>query len=665
MQNRLAQEDSLYLQQHKNNPVDWWPWCPEAFQKAQELDKPILISIGYSSCHWCHVMAQESFSSPYIADIMNRHFICIKVDKEERPDLDQIYIEAIQMIQQHAGWPLNAFCLPDGRPFFGGTYFPAKDTGHGIVPWPQLLMRIHDFYSKNRAELEENADNIVKNMWAANTPTHPGSPAFKNTDLIQAAKTICKTYDEDWGGFGTAPKFPPSMIINFLLELKHSETCNKNDAQLSQALDTVIAHTLTALAHGGIYDQLAGGFCRYSVDRFWSIPHFEKMLYDNALLIESYAKAWSRYPHPLFQAIVEETITWLESDLKLANGLYAASINAESEGIEGKYYAWTPEEIKQVLGKEQGRAFCTTYHISPEGNFESKTSIPALTESDFDQRMAFTSARYHLLEARHKRIAPSRDEKVITAWNALVAQGLAQAAFIFNKPEWMQRALDILNTLWSFLNETTHRLPSVLYKKEHKGETLQEQAYYAQACLSVAQKADWIHPGASEELITRAQTLTKAIIKHYKDPHLAGFFMSPDDGEALIVRKKEWWDNALPSGNACMAHVLSQLYHLTGQSIYQSEYQELKKAYAQLIQQSPQGIAHALTAFTAEAVGIASIHIKEAIDWGSIQSDFSQKPHRSVFLLQETGHPHQEHQLCVGTQCVKSSSSMRTLTDLL
>ena len=305
MQNRLSKENSLYLKQHAGNPVDWYPWGEVALAAARESDKPLLVSIGYSACHWCHVMAHECFEDEYIAGLMNQHFICVKVDREERPDVDQVYMEAVQMIQHSGGWPLNVFCLPDGRPFFGGTYFPPEDRGNGLIPWPQLLMRIADFYQRSRAELEKNAEAIQKNIQSA-TMIIPDESTREPWDalLVDAARGICGNHDDQYGGFGGAPKFPPSMSLNFL-GVGQNSCILKDDTELKQRIQTVCQTTLRAMACGGLFDQFGGGFARYSVDKYWRIPHFEKMLYDNALLIDAYMRGWLDNRDPLYASVVE------------------------------------------------------------------------------------------------------------------------------------------------------------------------------------------------------------------------------------------------------------------------------------------------------------------------------------------------------------------------
>ena len=386
MSNRLAHESSLYLRQHEANPVHWWPWCAEAFAEAKAKNKPVLVSVGYSSCHWCHVMARESFEQPWVADLMNQHFVCIKVDREERPEVDKLMMDAVQMIQGHGGWPLNCFCLPDGRPFFGGTYFPPEDRGHGQVPWPQLLMRVSDFYHRNKSELAANADAIAQNLThLTRAPDADGSAPMPD-DLVAAARRICEQHDDTFGGFGAAPKFPAPHTLNLLLGLRGAAAIEA-DRSLATRLDAVLTITLGAMARGGLFDQVGGGFHRYCVDRDWTVPHFEKMLYDNAQLLGTYAEAWARYRDPLYVDICEETVGWLLREMRTANGLFAASLDADTDHHEGTTYVWTAPEVAAALGDE-AFPFAQAYGLSDKGNFEGK-NIPKLKGDHAARKRSF------------------------------------------------------------------------------------------------------------------------------------------------------------------------------------------------------------------------------------------------------------------------------------
>ena len=655
MSNRLANENSLYLKQHIHNPVDWWPWCQQAFDHAKRKNKLIIISIGYSSCHWCHVMAHESFDDQYIASLMNKHFVCIKVDREERPDIDQVYMEVVQMLTQRGGWPLNVFCIPDGRPFFAGTYFPPEDKHQGIIPWPQLLMRINDHFKKNPEELIENADNIAKNLTATNQPMGANGDSLSNTALLGGAQAICMTHDDDWGGFGKAPKFPPSMTLNFLLSVRSTNTCEYSNPDLARRIDEVAHKTLKGMAHGGLFDQIGGGFARYSVDKYWIIPHFEKMLYDNALLIDIYSKGFLRYKTELFQLIVEETVQWAKRDMLLKNGLFASSINADSEGQEGKYYVWRPKEVHSVLGENDGKIFCDAYNITENGNFEGKTSNPAWMYDSSHMRKALKPLRNKILQARIDRVLPQRDSKILVSWNSLMARGLAQAAFTFDREDWMIMATKALDALWENNRESECRLKSVLYKNGPANSGyLDDYAFYAEACLFLASKIDFFKPGTAQLYIMRAQKLIDVVLEHFSDPYEIGFFFTADDTEQLISRKKAWLDNALPAGNSSMVHCLSYLYMLTGDGKYSHELNEMKKAYAGFATRAPNAVSHALAGFVNDAMGLAVLKIKGINDLTPLRNALANKPFRPIFIF-TVNDPEQKngYQLCIGNQCLE------------
>jgi len=682
--NRLANEPSLYLRQHANNPVDWQPWGDEAWARARAEDKPVLVSIGYSACHWCHVMAHQCFEDAYIADLMNRHFICVKVDREERPDVDQIYMEAVRMITQQGGWPLNVFCLPDGRPFFGGTYFPPEDTGRGIIPWPQLLMRVADYYTKNRADLLENADNIVKNLHHANAPAGASGQSWDNRLLLNAAAGACSLHDDTWGGFGGAPKFPPAMALDFLLAVRATSSAERVQG-LAARLDEVVNTTARGMAHGGMFDQFGGGFCRYSVDAQWLIPHFEKMLYDNGLLLDFYAKAHRRYQKPLYAAICEETVAWLLRDMLNPAGPFYAALDADTDGHEGATYVWTPALVQEVLSESDAKAICLAYSITPDGNFEHGYSNPALAEDDFAQRAALAPLRAKLLEARQKRPQPGRDTKILLAWNALAIRGLSEAAWALGRKDWFAAAMRAADWLWDSMRidgkDGNPRLASVYYDalSSDGGTTsmssgpgprghgfLDDYAFLAEALLTLAAYAEWAEPGAGlgAQYIARAKSLVESIRAHFRDAAQVGYFFTADDHEALAVRKKEWWDNAIPSGHAALANALAGLSALTGEAAYAKELAELKTAYAGLATRAPTGVAHALAAFTWDAFGVAVLKIKGPCDWDALRAALVARPYRPLFLVSTNDSAQPAGlQLCVGTQCLEPTNDLAALAE--
>ena len=665
--NRLAEEQSLYLRQHGENPVDWYPWGEEALGRAKKEEKPLLVSIGYSSCHWCHVMAHESFENDYIAQLMNEHFVCIKVDREERPDIDQIYMEAIQMLTGHGGWPLNVFCLPDGRPFTGGTYFPPDERGRGIVPWPQLLIRVADHFQRNRDQLEENARAIIGNLAASNQPAEISEGPIAPTSFIEAAQTIVGQHDDKFGGFGGAPKFPPSTTLNFLLQLRGSATVDLEKAELAQRIDNVINTTLTAMARGGIYDQIGGGFARYSVDTFWLIPHFEKMLYDNGLLLDIYTKAYLRYREPLYRSIIEETVEWLEREMTSPKRGFYSSLDADSEGVEGKYYVWTPEEVRKILGEENGTRLCRTYQITEEGNFEEGRSNSALAGATIEERENLRPLREIMLSARDLRIPPAKDTKQLTSWNSLAIRGLAEAGFYLNRPDWLEAAKSAADWIWEVMRYDECRLHAVHYDgKTRFNGYLNDYSFYAEALLGLASKVEWIQPGGSEVYVDRARRIIDATLDHFKDRDSTGFFFTSGDHEILASRKIDWWDGAIPSGISSLVHCFSCLYALTADSKYIESLDSLSRSYSALMQRVPSGISYALAGLVSEAIGVVTIKIKGIEDLDPLRKKLSRKPWRRTFLLRskEPSQP-SGYQLCVGTQCLEPTDDVEAVVNRL
>ncbi len=656
MSNRLAHESSLYLRQHEANPVHWWPWCPEAFAEAKAKDKPVLVSVGYSSCHWCHVMARESFEQPWIADLMNQHFVCIKVDREERPEVDKLMMDAVQMIQGHGGWPLNCFCLPDGRPFFGGTYFPPEDRGHGQVPWPQLLMRVSDFYHRNKSELAANADAIAQNLThLTRSPDADGSAPTPN-DLINAARRICEQHDDTFGGFGAAPKFPAPHTLNFLLGLRGADAVEA-DRALASRIDAVLTISLGSMARGGLFDQVGGGFHRYCVDRDWTVPHFEKMLYDNAQLLGTYAEAWARYRDPLYADVCVETVRWLLREMRTANGLFAASLDADTDHHEGTTYVWSAPEVAAALG-EKAFAFAQAYGLSDKGNFEGKT-IPKL-KGDHSARTRFAPARAKLLTLRDQRPQPARDDKNLLSWNALLVGNLAKAGWIFGRTEWIELAIEIEANLWTrFAREDGTQLLSVAHgEKTTLAGNLSDYAWLVEAELTLAAYASWVHPGQVHPYAARAEHLLILSQTLFGDPHSVGSFVVPADRGDLSVRQKDWFDNAVPAGNSSLLHGFSQIQMLSTDTRWAQEFDELSTAYGGLCKNVPNGVAHALDGIARFAIGHATV--KSAGRWDDLRralnGDEKTAPHarpfRPLFLIEEPSEA--GFAVCVGQTCLTS-----------
>jgi uncharacterized protein YyaL (SSP411 family) len=665
MPNALSECHSLYLKQHADNPVNWHPWGDAAFAAAQAQNKPLLVSIGYSACHWCHVMAHECFEDNYIAGLMNTHFICVKVDREERPDVDQIYMEAVQMLGQSGGWPLNVFCLPDGRPFFGGTYFPPKDNGSGRVPWPQVLMRVADFYQRNHSELVENAHAIQANILAANQISD--ADAHWNPQLlIDAAKGICGNHDDRFGGFGKAPKFPHAMCLDFLFSLRNAKALDAQ-ADFVRHIDSILHLNLRAMAHGGIFDQIGGGFARYSVDDYWLIPHFEKMLYDNALLLGAYTRGWLRFREPLFRAVVEETVGWLDREMRHPDGPYAAAIDADSEGVEGRYYVWTPDEIETVLGVAQGKRFCEVYNITASGTFEDGLSNPALAEGDFAVRESMTPLREKLLAARSQRIAPGKDEKILTAWNSWMIRSLAEAGFYFGRKDWLLKATQAAEWIW--LNSSNQTLESLqLFTVNYPGKGpqitgyLHDYAAFGEACLILAGFSEWLESGSSKMWLQRAGACAGAIAKNFADQQGPGCYLTADSVTTPVARRKDWWDNATPSGNSSWLHLLVGLHALTGDQCYADALSQSLPAYNQYAQRAAMGIGHALYAAADHAIGVVVVKYAPGADVESLRSALATRPWRRLFI-QPAGEvlPEKCFQLCVGSECHPATSDINSV----
>jgi uncharacterized protein YyaL (SSP411 family) len=544
MTNRLAQETSPYLLQHAHNPVDWYPWAEEAFGKARAEDKPVFLSVGYSACHWCHVMERESFESEAIAEILNREFVSIKVDREERPDVDSIYMTAVQVMTGHGGWPMSVFLTPDGRPFYAGTYFPPDDR-HGLPGFRRVLLHVAEAYRARRAEVEE-AGTEIRAAIAGSLPAVKAAEVISHQQLERAAARIAQGYDAVHGGFGSAPKFPPSMSLDFLMQV----AWRTGDT----GLRGIVTHTLTMMARGGMYDQIGGGFHRYSTDAHWLVPHFEKMLYDNALLARLYTRGWQFTKDPYFAQIAHETLGFVERELMSPEGGFYSTLDADSEGVEGKFYVWTREEVIEILGEEDGRAFCEQYDITERGNWEGH-NIPNL-ERDPDDRAAASRAK--LYEAREKRVRPGRDEKILSGWNGWMLAAFADAAIAFDRDAYrdvVRRNADFLLARCTPRLLRHARIPALLedYSGVAWGLTLAYEATHDRRYLDAA------------------RTLADDILARFKDEEHGGFFDTPTDHEQLITRPKDLFDNATPSGNSVACDVLLRLALLFANEDYARE----------------------------------------------------------------------------------------------
>jgi len=556
--NRLIHETSPYLLQHAHNPVDWYPWGDEAFQRAKAEDKPVLLSVGYSSCHWCHVMAHESFEDASTAQLMNEQFVNIKVDREERPDVDTIYMRAVVGMTGRGGWPLTVFLTPDGQPFFGGTYFP-PESRHGLPAFRQVLLSVYRSYRERKEQITRSAQDIVAHIVTQDLSST--SPDLELSPLIldQAVRTLSQQFDATYGGFGGAPKFPQSMVLEFLLREFHR---SGNTLALR-----IVERSLEKMARGGIYDQLGGGFHRYSVDERWLVPHFERMLYDNAQLARVYLHAWQVTGNKFFRTITEEILDYVVREMLDPDAGFYSTQDADSEGEEGKFFVWTPAEIHDVLG-DQAEGFMDAYGITPSGNFEGKNILEFV--GDMDQRPALAEARRKLFEAREQRVHPNRDEKVLTAWNGLMLAAFAEAARALNRDDYREVAQRNAGFLLRELRQENGRLLRTWRSNPEQGEGagdaklngyLEDHSYLIDGLLQLYQTT------FEPRWFVAAQELAETMIAHYQSPE-GGFFDTSDDHEALIARPRDLQDNAIPSGNAMAITVLLKLGGFTNDLRY-------------------------------------------------------------------------------------------------
>lgn len=549
-QNALSRSSSPYLLQHANNPVHWYPWSEEALKKAKEEDKPILVSIGYSACHWCHVMERESFENEDIAAIMNEHLICIKVDREERPDVDQVYMDAVHAMGLQGGWPLNVFLLPDQRPFYGGTYFPPQS-------WAQICNQIGKAFQQQRPALEKSAAGFMKNLSVSEADkyglTRTDSP-FTKEKVEDFYKKFEEQFDLNKGGNARAPKFPMPVLYQFILR---AGKLNKNHAALAH-----VERTLNHMAWGGIYDQIGGGFTRYATDMDWFVPHFEKMLYDNGQLVSLYSEAYQALKKPLYKSIVMQTIAWLEREMTSNEGGFYAALDADSEGEEGKYYLWTEEEIDDILGPDA--EFIKQYYHIGQGNWEPGKNIPFRggENKDFAQQQnmsvdeledAIAAAHLRLLEVRNKRVAPGKDDKILAGWNGIMLQGLCDAYATFGHDKHLALALKNGQFL---LNHMIDK--GKLFRNFKNGQAtiaayLEDYAWTIRGFIGLYQIT------FDEAWLNEAHQLLTVCLEEFYDSNDGLFFFTSNAAEALITRKKEIFDNVIPSSNGVMARNLYDL----------------------------------------------------------------------------------------------------------
>ena len=572
MPNHLENETSPYLLQHVDNPVDWHPWGEEAMRLAKEQDKPILLSIGYAACHWCHVMAHESFEDQVTAEQMNADFINVKVDREERPDVDSIYMQAVNAMTGRGGWPMTVFLTPDGKPFYAGTYFP-NEPRHGMPSFQQILTGVIQAWRNDRENVVGSASEVAQQLQALSGVGFEEQPLDEEI-FRSALRGLGQRFDASWGGFGDAPKFPQPMTIEFLLR---ESIRGENDNALEMA-----EGTLRKMAKGGMYDQIGGGFARYSVDHRWLVPHFEKMLYDNAQLARVYLHAWQVTGNDFYRRITEETLDYVLREMRHEDGGFYSSQDADSEGVEGKFYVWSADEIREALG-EEADTFMRVYGVSNEGNWEGHNILNLRLAEALDGRIA--AARATLYELRSKRIWPGLDDKVLTSWNGLMLAAFAEAGQALGRADYIEAA----ESNADFLHRTMRRDSGRLFRTWKAGSDakyngyLEDYAYLADGLLALYEAT------FERRWVDWARELAELMLGHFRDTKNGGFFDTSDDHEQLIHRPKDLQDNAVPSGNAMAASVLVRLSLLTGNGDYWQVAEQITSTMNKFMAQYPSG----------------------------------------------------------------------------
>lgn len=595
MPNKLANETSPYLLQHKDNPVDWYPWGPEALKLAKDQDKPIFLSIGYSACHWCHVMEHESFEDPEIAKLMNERFVCIKVDREERPDLDQIYMNAVQLMTGHGGWPMSVFLTPDLKPFYGGTYWPPK-ASRGLPGFDQVINAVDDAWTNRREQAVAGATALTEELEQLTRKGVENEQVPLDDKLIHAAGHVLeRSFDQAHGGFGNAPKFPHPMELQLLLRWWKR---TGNDAWLD-----MVKISIDHMMRGGIYDHLGGGFARYSVDARWLVPHFEKMLYDNALLSNVYLEAHLATGDERYARVVRETLDYTLRDMTDPGGGFYSTEDADSEGEEGKFYVWTPAEIEAVLGKDASDTFCRVFDVTEGGNFEGKNilNLPKSIEQQAklmqrsveDLAKELAESRQKLYEAREQRVHPGKDDKVLVSWNGLMIDAMARAGAALVEPKYVEAAAKAADFILSELRGEDTRLLHTWRNGQAKlAAYLDDYTTFANSLVSVyeAKAGD----AGSEKYIAAAAELMDTVLAKFASKDSPGFFYTADDHEKLLTRTKDFTDNATPGGNSMAVMALTRLGKLLGRSDYLDAAHGTLTAAAPLMKQIPMGAGQML-----------------------------------------------------------------------
>jgi uncharacterized protein YyaL (SSP411 family) len=579
--NALAQETSPYLRQHAENPVDWLPWGPAALARARAEDKPLLVSIGYSACHWCHVMERESFEDPRTASLMNESFVCVKVDREERPDIDALYMEAVQSMTGHGGWPLNVFLTPEQLPFYGGTYFP-PDARHGMPAWTQVLQAISESWDANREEIRAGGERLRERL-SGGAQLSPSSQPLSHSTLEQAVSKLAESFDARHGGFGGGaggPRFPQAPVLEFLL--------------LGDGREMALT-TLHAMASGGIHDQLGGGFARYSVDAAWTVPHFEKMLYDNALLARAYLHGWQSSGEQRLREICIDTLEWVLREMRGPEGGFYSALDADSEGVEGRFYVWSVAELTAVLDGDAQTAIAWL-GITEHGNFTDphhpQPGLNVLTDrSDAPDEQTRLRIRSRLLAARERRARPALDDKRLTSWNALMICALAEAGAALDEPRYLDAAVACAEFLHSEMRDQRGRLLRSYNHGQAKIDAyLEDHAFLLEALIALFEakcEERWFH---------RAAALADEMIARFADPEKGGFFSTSSDGEALIARRKDLEDSPIPSGSSSAAVGLLRLAQITGEQEHERLAASVLALLSDIAPRYPSAFGHALQA---------------------------------------------------------------------
>ena len=583
--NHLRDQTSPYLLQHVHNPVDWYPWGAEALEKARQEDRPIFLSIGYAACHWCHVMERESFEDERVAAALNRHFVSIKVDREERPDIDGIYMNAVQILTGAGGWPLTAFLTPDLRPFFAGTYFPPEDR-HGRIGLLALLERVREAWARDRAGIERSARGITEHLQelAAGESGPADGVGVGETERRLAAATLAGRFEPRYGGFGGAPKFPPDGALTLLLR-EHQRSGE------AVPLNMVLS-TLDGMALGGLFDHIGGGFARYSVDEFWLVPHFEKMLYNQALLVPIYTDAWRLTERPLYRQVVLRTLDFVARELTAREGGFWSSLDADSEGEEGRYYVWTAAEVEAVLGTADAQFFGEFYGITPEGNFEGR-NIPNLLDGTIESQAVaraiepgeserrLAACRERLLLERARRVRPATDDKVLTAWNGLMITALCSAYRAFGRPQDLGAAATAADFIADRLLLDGRLRASWRDGRAHLNGYLDDYAFFARGLV------DLYEAGFDVKWLRLAEQLARTMRTHFEDEVLGGFWFVSDDHERLLTRPRSGHDDALPSGAAVAVELLQRLGVHLDDDAFRSAAERTLRASAPMLARMP------------------------------------------------------------------------------